>query len=100
MFDHGLELRVWDTKDKCGQKARFDRIKSLKLPPPKPGEVKGAGVKNLVMKQSKNYEKLQPKRNYINRPLPNQPRPDPVVALDIVDTTGPHKERGMICCFL
>ena len=32
------------------------------------------GVKVLVMKQSRNYEKLQPKKSYIDRPLPGQPR--------------------------
>lgn len=34
----------------------------------------GGGVKNLVLKQSKNYEKLQPKKSYVDRPLPSQVR--------------------------
>ena len=60
------------------------------------GECKGAGVKNLVMKQSKNFEKLQPKRLYIDRPLPNQPRPDPIINVDVAVTPGANKGRSEI----
>ena len=38
LYDHTLELRVWDTKDKCSTRARFDRPKAFRLPQPKPGE--------------------------------------------------------------
>lgn len=73
LFDHTLELRVWDTRDKLSTRAKFDRPKAFKLPQPRPGEDPEAvgGVKALVLKQSEGYASLQPKRQYIRRPLPS-----------------------------
>ena len=38
MFDHTLELKFWDSRDKVCPKARFDRPKSFKFPLPKESE--------------------------------------------------------------
>ena len=38
------------------------------------GDDHTGGVKTLVLKQSKSFEQMQPKRPYIDRPLPSQPR--------------------------
>ncbi|XP_013407741.1 uncharacterized protein LOC106171815 [Lingula anatina] len=75
LYNHTMELRIWDTKDKLGMRARYDRPKAFKLPTAKPGTSPDdiGGVKQLVMKQSNNYLKLQPKKLYLDRPLPSQP---------------------------
>jgi hypothetical protein len=97
LFKHSLVLKVWDTKEKMSTRARFDRPKAFRLPHAKPGQFwspfllklrfatiakshlgedadNAGGVKGLVMKQCRNYEKLQPKKSYIDRPLPGQSR--------------------------
>ncbi|RUS70710.1 hypothetical protein EGW08_021530 [Elysia chlorotica] len=74
MFNHTVELRVWDTKDKCSTRARFDRPKAFRLPQPKPGEKPEdiGGVKAMVIKQMKNYIAQQPRKGVPIRPLPSE----------------------------
>ena len=36
---HKIVVRIWDTRDKFGPKARFDRPRAFKFPPPKPGKL-------------------------------------------------------------
>lgn len=74
MFNHTVELRVWDTKDKCSTRARFDRPKAFRLPQPKPGEKPEdiGGVKAMVTKQMKNYIAQQPRKGVPIRPLPSE----------------------------
>lgn len=38
LFSHKLELRIWDSKDKCSTRARFDRPKAFRIPQPRPGK--------------------------------------------------------------
>lgn len=38
LFDHTLQVRVWNTKSKLSPRARFDRPKAFRLPVPDPGE--------------------------------------------------------------
>lgn len=38
MFTHNIELRIWDTKEKVGAKARFTKPKQFKIPNSKPGK--------------------------------------------------------------
>jgi len=38
LYDHTLELRIWDTRDKIGTRAKFDRPKLFKLPSLKSGK--------------------------------------------------------------
>lgn len=38
MFTHNIELRIWDTKEKVGAKARFTKPKQFKIPSSKPGK--------------------------------------------------------------
>ena len=33
MFNHSLELKIWDAKERVSPRARFDRPKAFKLPP-------------------------------------------------------------------
>ena len=33
MFNHSMELKMWDAKEKVSPRARFDRPKAFKLPP-------------------------------------------------------------------
>ncbi|XP_025106751.1 uncharacterized protein LOC112571726 isoform X2 [Pomacea canaliculata] len=74
MFDHTLELRVWDTKDKCSSRARFDRPKAFRLPQPKPGEnpENVGGVRAMVMKQMNGFLKMQPRKAENIRLLPQR----------------------------
>ena len=37
LYTHTLELRIWDTKDKVGTRAKFDRPKFFGLSNVKPG---------------------------------------------------------------
>ncbi|KAL8603356.1 hypothetical protein ACOMHN_039719 [Nucella lapillus] len=81
MYDHTLELRVWDTKDKCSTRARFDRPKAFRLPQPKPGESPEdvGGVKAMVTKQMTGFSKMQSPKAESVRPLPQRcayPRAD------------------------
>ncbi len=50
------------------------------------------GVKSLVLKQSSSYESMQPKKSYIDRPLPSQTRLLPTLdkAKDDMDDKGWH----------
>jgi len=34
MFNHTVNVRIWDTKDKVSVRAKFDRPKVFRLPPP------------------------------------------------------------------
>ncbi|XP_041347622.1 uncharacterized protein LOC121367489 isoform X2 [Gigantopelta aegis] len=72
MFNHRLEVRVWDTKDKVSTRARFDRPKAFRLPHGKPGEDADeiGGVKGLVLKQMNSFTKIQPAKAVAVRPLP------------------------------
>lgn len=72
MFNHQLELRIWDSKDKVSPRARFDRPKAFRIPQAKPGEDYDdiGGVKSLVLKQSQSYMSLQPKKSFTDKPVP------------------------------
>lgn len=67
MYNHTLELKIWDTKDKVSPRARFDRPKAFRLP--------GGGdesdensVKSQVAKQMMAYDELQPKPSFTKLP--------------------------------
>nr|XP_006825129.1 PREDICTED: uncharacterized protein LOC100373146 [Saccoglossus kowalevskii] len=77
LFNHTLELRIWDSKDKVSSKARFDRPKAFRLPQAKSGEDPEdvGGVRSLVMKQSQSFIALQPKKSFISRPVPQNGPP-------------------------
>ena len=72
LFNHTLELRIWDSKEKVSSRARFDRPKAFRLPQAKPGEDAEdvGGVRSLVMKQSESYMSLRPRKSFIDRPVP------------------------------
>ncbi|XP_063952895.1 uncharacterized protein LOC129255695 [Lytechinus pictus] len=78
LFNHTLELRVWESKEKVSPKARFDRPKAFRLPQGKPGEDAQdiGGVRSLVLKQSRSYEALQPKKFCLDRPVPTKGPPE------------------------
>ena len=38
MFNHSLELKIWDSKERVSPRARFDRPKAFKLPQPRADE--------------------------------------------------------------
>ena len=38
IFNHTVELKLWDTKEKVSPRARFDRPKAFKLPPQRGNE--------------------------------------------------------------
>ncbi|XP_076468773.1 uncharacterized protein LOC143299450 isoform X2 [Babylonia areolata] len=97
MFNHTLELRVWDTKDKCSTRARFDRPKAFRLPQPKPGESPEdvGGVKAMVMKQMAGFSKMQSPKAEPVRPLPQRcafPRADTKKRAATATATG--KQAG------
>ncbi|KAL5013481.1 hypothetical protein ScPMuIL_007751 [Solemya velum] len=71
LFNHSLELRIWDTKDKVGTRARFDRPKLFKIPQTKQDDEE-KGVRAIVSRQSKNFASLQPKKDSGIRELPTQ----------------------------
>ncbi|XP_071485699.1 uncharacterized protein [Diadema antillarum] len=78
LFNHTLELRIWDSREKVSPKARFDRPKAFRLPQCKPGEDAQdiGGVRSLVLKQSRSYEALQPKKSFLDRPVPTKGPPE------------------------
>ncbi|XP_067683346.1 uncharacterized protein [Haliotis asinina] len=94
MFNHKIELRVWDTKDKVSTRARFDRPKAFRLPQAKPGKSTPCGedldeiggVKASVLKQSGSFAKMQPKKGGAVRPLP--------VTITYAKSDGAAKRRG------
>ncbi|XP_077982883.1 uncharacterized protein LOC144437742 [Glandiceps talaboti] len=78
LFNHTLELRIWDSKEKVSPKARFDRPKAFRLPQAKSGEDPDdvGGVRSLVMKQSQSFIAMQPKKSFISRPVPQNGPPE------------------------
>ncbi|XP_070557636.1 uncharacterized protein [Ptychodera flava] len=78
LFNHTLELRIWDSKEKVSPKARFDRPKAFRLPQAKSGEDPEdvGGVRSLVMKQSHSFISMQPKKSFISRPVPQNGPPE------------------------
>ncbi|XP_075256484.1 uncharacterized protein LOC142348835 isoform X2 [Convolutriloba macropyga] len=66
LFDHTLDLKVWNSKDKVSSTTRFDRPKGFRFPGPKPGEEPEdvGGVRATVFSQSKDFMSLQPKRYF------------------------------------
>ena len=51
MFNHTLELKIWDTKDKVSAKARFDRPKTFRLPTSRGGDERDIEkIKKLLLK--------------------------------------------------
>ncbi|KAL4225876.1 hypothetical protein ACF0H5_013865 [Mactra antiquata] len=89
MYKHTLELRIWDTKDKVGTRAKFDRPKLFKLPSLKSGEDPDdlGGVRGIVTDQCRQFTEQQPKKGREVRPLPKEithQKPDP----------PGHKRRG------
>ena len=69
IFEHSLELRIWDSKDKVSARARFDRPKAFRLPAGQENEEdagnlgQSSNVKALVIKQSLSHAQLQPKES-------------------------------------
>ncbi|XP_033114402.1 uncharacterized protein LOC117114896 [Anneissia japonica] len=78
LFDHTLQLRIWESREKVSARARFDRPKVFRLPQAKPGEdyEDVGGVRSLVMKQSQSYIALQPKKSFSDRPMPQNLPPE------------------------
>ncbi|XP_071128270.1 uncharacterized protein [Mytilus edulis] len=73
LFDHTLEMRVWNIKEKLKPTAKNDRLnKPIKLPSNRSGDIENRGVRAKVSKQFKNFNKLQPKKSTDLRPLPTQ----------------------------
>ena len=68
IFNHSLELRIWDSKEKVSARARFDRPKAFRLPAGQENEEDagnhgGSNVKALVLNQSISHAQLQPKES-------------------------------------
>ncbi|XP_021347646.1 uncharacterized protein LOC110446691 isoform X2 [Mizuhopecten yessoensis] len=97
LFNHTVELRIWDETDKMktnskvncklSTSARWDRPLNFKLPSTKPeqamkydekenfmkmSEEEKKGVKGIVLRQSKSYTKMQPKKCQDTRAIPTQ----------------------------
>ena len=63
LFDHTVELRIWDSKDKVSARARFDRPKAFRLPIEENADNATNNVKALVVKQSLSFMELQPRES-------------------------------------
>lgn len=74
MFDHEFVLKIWDSRDFCSARAKFDKPKPFKFP--KTGEPLEENVKRLVLENCELYLKQIPKelRPRMDRKLPNQAR--------------------------
>lgn len=73
LFNHTLEMRVWNIKEKLKPTAKNDRLnKPIKLPSNRSGDSENRGVKAKVARQFRNFNKLQPKKSNEARPLPTQ----------------------------
>lgn len=62
MYNHTLELKIWDTKDKVSPRARFDRPKAFRLPGSDDND--DDSVKSQVHRQMVAYDELQPKQSF------------------------------------
>lgn len=71
LFKHKIDVRVWDLREMCGSKARFDRPRSVGraridvLPPTILGD-----VHDYVVHHSGGYLRTLPHVPYLSRPLP------------------------------
>ena len=67
IFNHSLELRIWDSKDKVSARARFDRPKAFRLPAGQESEEDSGNhggsfnVRALVLNQELSHAQLKPK---------------------------------------
>ncbi|KAH3893051.1 hypothetical protein DPMN_017190 [Dreissena polymorpha] len=82
LYNHTLELRIWDTKDKVQTRVKFERPRLFKLPALKQGEEIEdlGGVRATVLKQCQHFTDMQPKKDRQIRPLPKDvtyQKPDP-----------------------
>nr|XP_039250444.1 uncharacterized protein LOC120328106 [Styela clava] len=59
LFNHTLEFKLCDSKDKVSAKARFDRPKAFRIPSSK-DSAPGKGIAAVVAKQSRSWTNLQP----------------------------------------
>jgi hypothetical protein len=71
LYEHELVLRIWDAKEHCSARARFDKPKQMKFSNP----IESAEeTRATVIEASDKYLKQLPKewRNKSERKLPNQ----------------------------
>jgi hypothetical protein len=61
LYNHVVNLKLWDGKDKVSSRARTDRPKAFRLPSASEAATFGKGVQSVVGKQSKNWVNLQPR---------------------------------------
>ncbi|KAK6320750.1 hypothetical protein J4Q44_G00077260 [Coregonus suidteri] len=66
LLSHKITFKIWDTKDRCSAKARYDRPKAFQLPQAKPGEDLG-GTKSMVYKLRIMFEKKNPRTRSSNK---------------------------------
>lgn len=74
LASHEITLRVWDSKEKCSSRCRWDtKPKAFRFPAPKPGQdpENVGGVKACVLRMSKSFEQLSGSKMALERPLPH-----------------------------
>ncbi|XP_045070412.1 uncharacterized protein LOC121578751 [Coregonus clupeaformis] len=68
LLSHKITFKIWDTKDRCSAKARYDRPKAFQLPQAKPGEDQDlGGTKSMVYKLRIMFEKKNPRTRSSNK---------------------------------
>ncbi|PAA47209.1 hypothetical protein BOX15_Mlig021297g1 [Macrostomum lignano] len=70
---HRFELKIWDAKEKCSTKAKYDRTRNFKFPAAPIGrDERQYGVRGTLARLSRLYERKIPTRLWLNRPLPHE----------------------------
>ncbi|XP_076801957.1 uncharacterized protein LOC143446271 isoform X1 [Clavelina lepadiformis] len=63
LYNHVVDLKIWDTKDKVSVKARTDRPKAFRLPSVCEVTFPGKGVYGVVARQSSSWLSVQPRNS-------------------------------------
>ena len=91
LYDHTLEVRVWNIKSKLSARARYDRPKAFRLPVP-------ASKRSDLDELAEGDEETSPQP-----PLISRPSKLPVVSHDRVRGVGyraSNQRLKQVCCLL
>nr|XP_018669380.1 uncharacterized protein LOC100176752 [Ciona intestinalis] len=66
LYNHTVNMKIWDAKDKVSVKARSDRPKAFRLPSATESGIPGKGVQGVVARQSNSWLNVQPRDSVID----------------------------------
>uniref|UniRef100_H2YYA8 DUF4550 domain-containing protein n=1 Tax=Ciona savignyi TaxID=51511 RepID=H2YYA8_CIOSA len=90
LYDHVVDMKIWDGKDKVSTKARTDRPKAFRLPSGNESHMPGKGVQGVVARQSNSWLNVQPRESVVNVNKHEVKRPQSIPT----DAAEPSADEG------